>query len=271
MSGSALPPRSTIRTPLAPPEHPLPALRAKARSRRPIFPEKVGRFFVRAHAARAFFPPRGGRTWRGMSDAPEEISEADIEALEREAPLLTRLRRFAAGLDQVPWFSALGEPPARAVARSAEAYLAGLGFPDVDLAILPEWEDAAAAMETMDWASPAWEAEELARADLTARALEAMSEEALSLGLAFVAEQAGAAARDGAEEAASIFDVEGETMLNLAVGAAAQACHQAALALLVAGIDPDFDVDAHPFAAKYALFQQGRWPVGVVGASFNVF
>ena len=42
------------------------------------------------------------------------------------------------------------------------------------------------------------------------------------------------------------------------------------LALLAAG-DPDFEADAHAFAAKFQLFEFGRWPVGVTGSSFNLF
>jgi hypothetical protein len=49
-----------------------------------------------------------------------------------------------------------------------------------------------------------------------------------------------------------------------------QSAHQAAL-VLVAAADPDFEAEHHPFAAKFRLFEFGRWPVGVIGRSFNLF
>lgn len=198
------------------------------------------------------------------------MDDDDLEALERELPALSRLSRFARGLDQIPWFANLGEPltpGARAVARR---YADSLGFPEADVAILIDWEDAAAAAESLDWHSPAWEAEELLRADLTARALDILSEEALKLSMALVAERVADPAREAMEEASAIWDVTDEAARQLAVGAAVQAAHQTAL-LLIAANDPSFEADDHPFAAKFQLFEFGRWPVGVVGNSFNLF
>ncbi len=204
-------------------------------------------------------------------DTPPAISPEDLEELEREAPQLSRLRRFSLSLDRIPWFTALGEPMDPEARTIADHYLDALGFPGSDIAILVDWEDAAAAAETLDWANPAWEAEELSRADLTARALEQISEDALQLGLAVVAEKAGEAAKETMEQEAAIWDVADDAARNLAVGGAVQACHNAALALLVAANDPEFDAEDHLFARKLALFEQGRWPVGVVGSSFNIF
>jgi hypothetical protein len=199
------------------------------------------------------------------------LDGAEFAALEREVPVLARLRRFAEGLDRLPWFSRLGEPPSASLRESAAGYLDRLGFPDAELAILPEWEDAAAAAETTDWSSPAWEAEELARADLTGRALAVMSEEALEFGLRLVAARAGEAARAAMEEEAAYWDVEEEGPRTLAVGAAAQASHLAALALVVAAADPDDPADDSLFAWKFRLFMEGRWPVAVLGGTFSVF
>ena len=72
------------------------------------------------------------------------------------------------------------------------------------------------------------------------------------------------------EQASFIWDVEDEAARQLAVGAAVQAAHQSAL-VLIAAIDPDFEADDHAFAAKLKLFEFGRWPVGVMGRSFNLF
>ncbi|MEM8988719.1 MAG: hypothetical protein AAGC95_18570 [Pseudomonadota bacterium] len=201
----------------------------------------------------------------------DDISDADLEALELELPSLMTLKRFAEGLHRPNWFSRVGEAASNDDRVRAGAYLDRLGFPDADIAILVDWEDAAGAAESADWHSPAWEAEELARADLTERALGAVSEEALNIGLALVAEKAAEAVRAGAEESAALWDAADEAAQRAGVGAAVQACHNAALAIIATGADPDFDPGDHPFAYKYALFEAGRWPVGVIGASFNMF
>lgn len=198
------------------------------------------------------------------------MDDEELEALERELPALSRLSRFARGLDQIPWFANLGEPLTPGARAVANSYTQGLGFPEADVAILIDWEDAAAAAESLDWHSPAWEAEELLRADLTGRSLDLLSEEALKLSMALVAERVGDAARAAMEEASAIWDVTDDAARQLAVGAAVQAAHQTALLLIVAN-DPTFDADDHPFAAKFQLFEFGRWPVGVVGSSFNLF
>jgi hypothetical protein len=199
------------------------------------------------------------------------MSDDAIEALERELPALRRLAGFARGLAGIPWFANLGEPLTPGARAAAARYVEGLGFPGVGVGILVDWEDAAAAAESLDWHAPAWEAEELLRADLTARAGDIFSEEALALAMTLIAERIADPAREAMEEAASIWDVEEESLRTLAVGAAVQAAHQAALVLAAAAADPEFGAEDHPFAAKFRLFEFGRWPVGVVGQTFNLF
>jgi hypothetical protein len=65
-----------------------------------------------------------------------------------------------------------------------------------------------------------------------------------------------AAERDGLADAA---------LVRAASGAATMALHAAALARL-AGEGPD-----HLFMRKCALFESGRWPLGVVGGSLHLF
>lgn len=205
------------------------------------------------------------------TDGLEGIDPALMQSLEMETPILMRLRKFASTLGEVNWFAHLGERPAPIVGEASSFYLDRLGFPDAELAILPTWEDAADAAETLDWASPAWEAEELARADLTAKALSVLSEEALEVGLKMVAQSAGDAAKMAMEEQASLWDMDEAGPRDLAVGAAAQASHSAALLLAAAVADPDLDGPDHLFTWKLRLFQAGRWPVALVGGSFSVF
>jgi len=198
------------------------------------------------------------------------MDENELEDLERELPGLAVLSRFSRTLDRIPWFANMGEPLTPGARAAAMAYLAGLGFPDAEIAILVDWEDAAAASESLDWDSPAWEAEELQRSDLTGRALAVLSQDALAIGLTLIADKVSEPAKEAMEQASFIWDMEDEAARTLAVGAAVQAAHGAALAL-VAAHDPDFEAGDHPFAAKFRLFEFGRWPVGVTGSSFNLF
>lgn len=206
-----------------------------------------------------------------MGDDPiPPIDSAAFASLEQETPILVRLRRFAMGLERVSWFAHLGEPPTPKVRDLAQEYLDRLGFPEADLAILADYEDAASVAETHDWSSPAWEAEELLRANLTEQALTVMSEEALDIGLKLVAQEAGNSAKAAAEEQAALWDMADGGALNLAVGAAVQAAHGAALALIATAAG-DEEAEDHAFAWKMRLFEQGRWPVTVIGSSFSVF
>ncbi|MGV6802231.1 MAG: hypothetical protein ACWA5L_09950 [bacterium] len=195
----------------------------------------------------------------------------DLEHLERELPALSRIRRFADNLEAINWFHRLGEAASSTESKLAQIYLDRLGFPDAELAILVDWEEAAGAAETMDWSNAAWEAEELSRSDLTIRAMDIVSQEALQLALTVVSERAGQFTKEAAIEQASLWDIAEEPLYNIAVGSAVQASCGAALALLAAEADPEFAADQHLFAAKFALFEAGRWPLGVIGQSFNMF
>lgn len=198
------------------------------------------------------------------------MDDLEIEDLERELPGLRALTRFARSLDHLPWFANLGEPLTPGARAVADKYLDLLGFSHADVAILVDWDDAAAAAESLDWQTEAWEAEELLRSDLTGRALEILSEEALQIGMTMIADKVSAPAKEAMEQAAYIWDMDDEPSRNLAVGSAVQAAHGAALALIAAS-DPDFEAEAHAFAAKFQLFEFGRWPVGITGSSFNLF
>lgn len=191
-----------------------------------------------------------------------------LDELEEDDPLpegLDLLGRFARGVARVPWFAHVGARFDAGLKRDAAAYLDALGFPDVALTRLATWADAAAAAETLDWDSPAWEAEEQLRAALSTEAEARFGEEALAIALAHIGARAARAAEIGVTRAAALGDVHDEGLLTAATGAAVQAAHQAAL-LLAAGGETN-----HPLAIKFRLFQQGRWPIGIAGLSFNVF
>ncbi|HEX7777303.1 MAG TPA: hypothetical protein VF449_12325 [Parvibaculum sp.] len=192
------------------------------------------------------------------------LSDDDLDALEEEIPLLRGVRAFAEAATRLPWFSAAGEPLDRDTRNTARTYLDGLGFPDVDVARLGDWTDAADAAQSLDYDTAQWEAEESLRAGLASEALEHISEDALAIALthvsALLGERIGAAAREAAAE----HGIDDEELLNAAAGAAVQAAHGVALTL-IAEADDD-----HPFRHKFALFARGHWPIGIAGLTFNI-
>ncbi|MFO1318976.1 MAG: hypothetical protein U1F52_05130 [Burkholderiales bacterium] len=110
-----------------------------------------------------------------------------------------------------------------------------------------------------------WEREESERRSLLVRVVECLGEPAAmeTLGLEIGVDHeiihgaaTVAAARAGVADAA---------ILRAAAGAASMAAHGFALARLAeAG-------RSHVFVRKYALFEAGRWPLGIVGGAFHLF
>ena len=201
-------------------------------------------------------------------DDPFDPEDApDMGRLLEEIPLLYKVRAFADGLRQGDWFARLGEPLGAADRILAQAYLDSLGFPDAQPALLADWEDAASAAEALDFDSAAWEAEEMLRAGLVARALDQIDEEGVNAALAYVAQRTGDAARDAVEEAAALDDMAEEALKNAAMGALVQAANGAALAILAGAEEED---PPHAFLARWRLFERGRWPVGLAGATYNI-
>ncbi|RZO64289.1 MAG: hypothetical protein EVA70_08460 [Parvularculaceae bacterium] len=201
------------------------------------------------------------------------MEDEDFEMLTEELPAMARAGEFIRSLDGIPWFANLGEPLTPGARAAAHMVADGLGFPDAEIGIVIDWDDAGAAAENFDWNSPAWEAEELLRADVTLQAQELLSDEAFQFVMAAAADVVAKSAREAVDEAASLGDVVDDGLKQLAIGAAVQAVHQALLALLVQGRDgDDSDEDTqHPFLAKFQLFEFGRWPVGITGGTFNLF
>jgi hypothetical protein len=197
-----------------------------------------------------------------QSDSLEDGDEDDVFD---DGALLGLIGRFSASLAQVPWFSRLGarmDGPLRAEAR---LYLDALGFPDVELAQIGSFSEAGEAALSPGFDDPAWEAEEQLRAGLATEATLRFGEEAARIALTHVSARAAPVVEAGIARAASLWDVTDEDLIRAAAGAAIQAAHQAAL-VLAAGASED-----HPFAHKFRLFEHGRWPVSIAGASFNLF
>lgn len=213
----------------------------------------------------------GADTW--------EADPENLRALEAEVPALALLRQFAQEAVQARWYSNIGEPLERDDHALAQLYLTELGFPDADVAILPDWDDAIDVAQTHDLNSEAWEAEEQLRAALSETALELISPEGLQLVLTYLAAQLAEPLREAAEEALSLSDENIEALVELLVGAGQQAAYGAVLALAAAQAEAARDggeidmvaLSCHPIFVKYRLFAIGRWPVSLTGRSFNLF
>src|SRR5690606_10505380 len=119
-------------------------------------------------------------------DATHMISDAELDELEQEIPILAGIRRFGEEAVNMPWFSKLGRPLDREVRALARSYLDGLGFPDAEPARIRDWVEAADAAMTLDIDPAHWEAEESLRASLAADALGFLSEDALNIAMTHV-------------------------------------------------------------------------------------
>lgn len=204
---------------------------------------------------------RNGREING-----NPLPEADDEDVEL-TPGLVAVSRLAQMIPQVPWFGAVGGPLEAQERRLASAYLDALGFPEVEVAAVADWEEAEAAARNPDWNSAWWEAEEQLRMALIDAACGLSGEDAVMVALTNVTSRASDVVHEAAEATAARFGVDDEALVRAAAGAATQACYQAALVLAA----EEEDQDGHPFALKYRLFEAGRWPLGVAGSSFNLF
>lgn len=193
-------------------------------------------------------------------DSDDDIGAEDLP------PTLRAVSRFAQTLRHVPWFRGLGQPLGPDELRAATDYLLALGFPDAGVAEVFDWAEAEEAARNPEWNSAGWEAEEQLRAGLSAAAVEIVGdEEAVLVALTHVTSSASDAVHEAAAAAAARFGVDDQALIRAAAGAAAQAAYQAAL-VLAAAEDED-----HAFAHKFRLFEVGRWPLGVTGATFNIF
>jgi hypothetical protein len=177
---------------------------------------------------------------------------------------LAALAAFARKIPRGSWFAALGEPLTEGERTEARSYVAEiLGQSEVAIAGVADWLAAQVIIKRHDdhaW----WDAETLAQNGARQRAETAHGKEALLAALDPVVEAA-AALNGPAALAASRAGITDQALIRVAAGAAAQACHQAALAV-AAGAGAD-----HPFAIKYRLFAGGRWPLGFDGNRFVVF
>jgi hypothetical protein len=177
---------------------------------------------------------------------------------------------FAAGIDALiaeiaggAWFAACGTPLGAGERDDAARYAAALGFDAAPVTQAADWRQAAAVAQSAEWSRLWWEREAAEEAAVKARAAASLDAVCQLEGLSRVA-LAAATLAGAAAMALARAGVADEALARVAAGAAAQACHQAALAR-AAGAS-----DAHVFVVKFRLFASGRFPLGVVGGQFFV-
>jgi hypothetical protein len=164
------------------------------------------------------------------------------------------------------WFFMVGEPLAVAEQEHVRGYLLGLGIGgELATRTVSDWPSARNVIERPDWDRRWWDAEQLERQRLYARAVEAHGEaaarEKLSSALARANDEVhGAAAVEAARGGCS-----DAGLIRAAAGAASEALYLATLARLAG------ESDAHPFALKQSLFLGGHWPLGIVDHRYFVF
>jgi hypothetical protein len=198
-------------------------------------------------------------------------SEDDLlDAELADFPGLMAVSQFARMLNTVPWFGVIGEPLDERELILAEDYLLNLGFPEATVSPVEDFETAEEAIRNHDLNTAFWEAEEQARMALYAEAVERADEEVLSMALTYVGHAATESIQFAAEAAVDAFGLQDEGLVRAAAGAAQQSCHLVAL-VLAAEFEDAEDQERHPFALKYRLFEMGRWPLGLVGASYYLF
>ena len=216
-------------------------------------------------------PPQNGDDWQASAES--------LLALEAEIPLLSALREFTERAARARWYAELGEPIDAETEHLARLYLDALGFPDAEAVPVLNWDDALDAAASLDLNAEAWEAEEQLRAALMDEVLGAVSEEGLGVMLAHLAAQLSEPVSEMVDEALMLADEAPDTIRDLAVGAAQQAAHGAALALLAAAAQAALHEDMalgeealnHPLLLRYRIFELGHWPLSLAGRTLNLF
>lgn len=196
---------------------------------------------------------------------PFDIDENDLEDIIGQVPCLLRIRDFTKSIARTNWFSDVGTPLSASVRHAAQAYLDSLGFPDLAIVPVRDWAEAAELAENPDFDTESWQAEEQMRAHFETQALEHADPDALSVALNHLHTVITASAEQAIEDAAALWDITDDELLTAALGAAHQTCHTYALGLL------SEDLDEQSITPKIQLFQMGRWPISITGASFNLF
>ncbi len=193
-----------------------------------------------------------------------DVEDEEFDA-EEEYPTLMQVARFANLINSTNWFHNIGNELSPELIITSREYLDALGFPESYPAQVNDWYDAIICIETNDWNSPAWEAEEQLAASLINDSLKFIEEDILEVALTNVTGKASEQITNSLEEASLKWGFDDEELLRAALGQAVQTCYQAAL-VIAAG-----EEETHPFALKFRLYEMGYWPLGIAGNTLNVF
>ena len=170
------------------------------------------------------------------------------------------------GLSSAAWFSGCGLPLEASDRRDARDYLDALGL-HARIAIEPvaSWEHAERIIRNPNWAVSWWDREEAERRDLMRRCVARLGESAALESLSLAAGAEHEVIHGAAAVAAARAGMADQAPVRAAAGAASMAAHGRSLARL-AGVP-----DTHVFVRKYALFEGGRWPLGIVSGPLHLF
>jgi hypothetical protein len=171
---------------------------------------------------------------------------------------LGRIEALAASIATTPWFARVGQVLTEPDRDDLVDYIDALDLEPGPIVPVATWTDAARISADPAWDRSWWQVEAREQRRLQAWAEERHGTDVALKALTKVAEAALGPTRAAAEAASD------EALTRVAAGAAAQACHFAALAFAAGKTD-------HGFLAKHRLYAHGRWPLGRVGERWYLF
>lgn len=170
------------------------------------------------------------------------------------------------GLQTAAWFSACGTPLEYSDRSDARAYLNAMGMPE-SISILPvaSWEHAERLIRSPSWDARWWDIEEAERRRLYDDCIAKLGETTVMARLSVASGVESEVIHGAAAVAAAQKGVADPALIRAAAGAGSMAAYTRLLARL-ADAAPD-----HLFVRKYALFEGGRWPLGIVSGALYIF
>jgi len=165
------------------------------------------------------------------------------------------------------WFSRVGLPLTPSDRAEVVALLRGhrLLAEAAEMGEVDSWAEASSIVRAADWDGSWWDDEEAERERLWMCAAERLGENALLGKLSEIADALTQSVRDAAGTAAAHAGVADGALIRAASGAALLAAQQSALASIA------LEGGTHFFTHKFALFKNGRWPLGLHLGRYVVF
>ncbi len=205
----------------------------------------------------------------------------DVAAILEEAPRLARVRLFIQALSEAHLFSRLGTPLDVRDKHLAHALLDVIGEPDAAPAIVTSWAEAEELALASSEENQHWNAEAMSADAVIHEAAGAVSPTALGVVMDLVIDIATKTARDGLAAQVRLEAIDDHRVIDTAIADFTNTTATAVYALIAADEDGDFDdsldefEDDAPseraFSHRFSLFMRGRWPIGLVGSTYNIF